>query len=575
MKRKNAVHWIWDVTGKKRRKIFLLTALQGLAGSTDVVYALLFRSIVDSAAARDKDTFLSHVFLIIGLVILQLGMSAFIRRLYEAARSDIENTFKQRLLDHLLRKDYASVSATHTAEWLNRLTGDAAVAADGIADLLPGLTETIVRMAAALIMIIILDSWFACILIPGGILMIAVSHVFRNNLKRMHKDIQESDGRLRIFLQERISGLMIIKAFMAEDQTGRSAAAAMAEHRAAKLRRNRFSNVVNFGFGAAMEGTYLICTVYCAHGIMTGRVSFGTMTAVMQLVGQVQGPLTGLSGYLPRWYAMTASAERLMEAEAYKDDSPGDDTQTHAYEEKRIQAFYRDRFQALKLQNISFTYPYRETDMKNDQKGFMSAALQNLSLEIRKGEYLAFTGQSGCGKSTVLKLLICIYSPDSGERTLVSADGTLPLTPQWRGLFAYVPQGNQLMCGRLRDVVAFSCPDEAENEEKLMRVLSIACVDEFLPEMEDGLDTMLGERGAGISEGQMQRIAIARALFSDRPILLLDEATSALDEKTERRLMENLRSLQDKTVIMVTHRKTVLSACDRVIVFDGAGSGEL
>jgi len=295
----------------------------------------------------------------------------------------------------------------------------------------------------------------------------------------------------------------------------------------------------------------------------------------MQLVGQVQGPLTGLSGYLPRWYAMTASAERLMEAEAYKDDSPGDDTQTHAYEEKRIQAFYRDRFQALKLQNISFTYPYRETDMKNDQKGFMSAALQNLSLEIRKGEYLAFTGQSGCGKSTVLKLLICIYSPDSGERTLVSADGTLPLTPQWRGLFAYVPQGNQLMCGRLRDVVAFSCPDEAENEEKLMRVLSIACVDEFLPEMEDGLDTMLGERGAGISEGQMQRIAIARALFSDRPILLLDEATSALDEKTERRLMENLRSLQDKTVIMVTHRKTVLSACDRVIVFDGAGSGEL
>ena len=197
----------------------------------------------------------------------------------------------------------------------------------------------------------------------------------------------------------------------------------------------------------------------------------------------------------------------------------------------------------------------------------MPPVLQDFGLTVHKKEYIAFTGHSGCGKSTVLKLLTCLYPLDAGERVLVDADGAKPLTSKWRRLFAYVPQGNQLMSGKIRDVVAFARPEEASDDKKLMQALSIACVNEFLPELENGLDTQLGERGFGLSEGQMQRIAIARAIFSEAPVLILDEATSALDDVTEKKVLENLRALTDKTVVIVTHRPAALEICDKAVEF--------
>lgn len=191
----------------------------------------------------------------------------------------------------------------------------------------------------------------------------------------------------------------------------------------------------------------------------------------------------------------------------------------------------------------------------------------------KKGYVLAFTLiQAVNGGTGVLKLLFCLYPLDDGECVLAGTDGEIPLTAKWRRLFAYVPQGNALMGGKLRDVTAFGCPERSGDDEGLQKAFSIACADEFLPELENGLDTVLGERGAGLSEGQMQRIAIARAVFSDAPILLFDEATSALDEGTERRLLQNLRAMTDKTVLIVTHRKAALSICDRVLTFAGDGT---
>ena len=198
--------------------------------------------------------------------------------------------------------------------------------------------------------------------------------------------------------------------------------------------------------------------------------------------------------------------------------------------------------------------------------------LENISLEIQKGEYVAFTGHSGCGKSTALKLLMSIYRLDSGKRLLVGKDGSSqPLDSRWHRLFAYVPQGNQLMSGTIRDIVSFADKSQSGDEEKIARALKIACADEFVGELESGIDTLLGERGKGLSEGQMQRIAIARAIFSESPVLLLDEATSALDSQTEKRLLENLRSMTDKTVVIVTHRPAALEICDRVLKFSENG----
>ena len=542
MKSNDTIRWLWKVTGKKKGYILALTVFQSLSGFLGVVYALLLRVIVDSAVGKDIAAFRGNVSLIAGLVLLQLGVSALVRHIQELARADIENGFKKRLTDNILHKDYASVSAVHTAEWLNRLTNDTAVVAGGTVEILPGLTGMVVRLVSALIMIIVLDRWFAFILIPGGVALIFLTYAFRRVLKRLHKNIQESDGRLRVFLQERISNLLVLKAFSAENDTEYGAAQAMADHKKERLRRNHFHNLANIGFGVAIQGMYLLGAVYCAHGIITGRVTYGTLTAVMQLIGQVQGPFSNISGYLPKWYAMIASSERLMEIEAFEDDGLSADRES-------MHRYYEREFHVLGLRDASFRY-------RPDGDETMPVVMDGFDLEIHKGETLAFTGHSGCGKSTVLKLLMCLYSLDSGERYIDDR----PLTAGFRRLFAYVPQGNALMNGTIRDVVCFAEPFD---EDRMKRALTIACADKFV----DDVDLKLGERGSGLSEGQLQRLSIARAIYSDAPILLLDEATNALDEGTEKRLLDNLRRMTDKTVVIVTHRKAALSICDRVVEF--------
>ena len=516
-----------------------------------VLFALFLRNIVDSAVGRDSGAFWHNVVLIVALVVLQISLSAVARWLNELAKSDIENGLKQRLTDNILRKEYSAVSATHTAEWLNRLTNDTTVVANGIVEILPGLVGTVVRLVSAVIMVIALDRMFATILVPGGIVLCVVAYAFRKVLKRLHKNIQESDGQLRVFLQEHIGSLMIIKSFVAEEQTSIAAAQAMNDHKAARMRRNRISNMANVGFAAAMDGMYLLGVVYCAYGIMSGTVSYGTLTAIMELIGQIQGPFFSISGYLPRYYAMIASAERLMEIEAFANDETARDADA-------VYGFYRESFSALGLRDACFSYESDDTT---------PAVLDGISMEIKKGEYVAFTGHSGCGKSTVLKLLMCMYPLDHGERYLTGAEGEIALDTSWRRLFAYVPQGNALMNGTIREVVSFADPDAAHDEYRLRRALHISCADEFV----DDLDAVLGERGSGFSEGQMQRLAIARAVFSDCPVMLLDESTSALDEVTEQRLLQNLRAMTDMTVVIVTHRRAALGICDRVLRFTEAG----
>ena len=240
-----------------------------------------------------------------------------------------------------------------------------------------------------------------------------------------------------------------------------------------------------------------------------------------------------------------------MEIEGYADDA-------FPLSADEAQKLYGN-MEKIVLRDVCFTYrPTGEEEMP--------VVLNNLNLELRKGETVAFTGHSGCGKSTVLKLLMCMYPPGSGERLLVPADGTAePLSGLHRRLFAFVPQGNALMNGSVRDVVCFAQPYD---EKRLKRALAIACADEFV----DDVNMELGERGSGLSEGQMQRLSIARAIYSGAPILLLDESTSALDEATEKRLLENIRGMTDKTVVIVTHRKAALSICDRVIEFTQGGA---
>jgi ATP-binding cassette subfamily B protein len=561
-----ALRWLWAVPGKKKLNILFLAAAQALHGASGVLYALLLRDIVDSAAAHDGAGFRRFLAALIGLAAVQLALRAVIRWLTELSKATMENIFKERLTDTLLHKDFLRVSAVHSGEWLNRLTNDAKVAADGYTDIVPGLAGMAVKLVSALVMILVLEPRFASVFIPGGAALMLFTWLFRRRLKTLHRHIQEADGRLRVFLQERIGAMVMIRSFAAEEQTRREAGEKMLAHKAARMRRNRFSNLANIGFGAAMSGMYLLGVGWCGFGILKGTVSFGTLTAVTQLITQIQTPFANITGFLPRYYAMLASAERLMEAESFAGDGGG------AKPLAEMTAFYENELSSIGLEDVSFTYYPAAEDAGELSKDDMPVVLERLSLEIKKGETVAFTGHSGCGKTTALRLLMSVYEPDGGRRYYTGQNGErVSLSSACRRLFAYVPQGCALMNGTIREIVGFAEPDAARDEARLGQALRIACAYEFVSELADGADTLLGERGAGLSEGQMQRLAIARALFSGSPILLLDEATAALDTDTERRLLQNLRTLTDKTVVIVTHRPAALTICDRVLEFTENG----
>lgn len=564
MKNNSTLKWLWKITGFKKIYIAVLIFIQAVLGINSAIYTVLLKNIIDSAMSESFSDFKLYVLEIILLVAFNLILRAFVRLLEEYSRSTFENILKERLFSCLLKKNYASVTSIHSGEWINRLTNDTVVTSNAIVEIFPGIVGMTVKLFAALIMILKLEPRFAYILFPCGALLIFFTYAFRKKLKRLHKKIQEKDGNLRTFLQERLGSLIIVRTFSAEKQTEKDSLEKMQEHKNARMKRNHFSNFCNIGFGMAINGMYILGIIYCGYGILIGTVSYGTLMAVAQLIAQIQSPFANITGYLPKFYAMTASAERLMESENFEDYH-----KKNIIEKSRIQSFYKNDFKGISFENVDFTYT--PPVCNNNSKKNMPVVLKNINIEIKKGEYIALTGHSGCGKSTFLKLLMCLYPVDSGEKFLLTNNGKIRLTSEWCRLFAYVPQGNQLMSGTIREIIAFSDKSRAFFDKDIKNALKISCADEFIDNLENGVDTFLGERGTGLSEGQMQRIAIARAVFSENPILLLDEATSALDEKTEKKVLSNLKNLTDKTVIIVTHRPAALDICNKIVRFSDDG----
>lgn len=571
MKEKSTHTWLKKVTKKYRFFVVLLTVFEIIVSGLGICYALVMKQMVDRAVVKDSHGFVMGMIGFGMLVLGQLMIRIITRQISEYTRSSMENTLKQRLFQSILIKDYGSVSLKHSEEWMNRLTSDTVVCADGMTDILPGFFGMMIRLVGSLVLILYLQPGLAVIMIPGGILFVIITVVLRRPLKRFHKDVQEKDGKVRMYLQERISSMLVVRVFGVENIAVEQAADTMEVHKGSRMRKAWISNICNSGFSLAINGMYLLGIGFCGYGIIYGNVTFGTLTAMIQLIGQLQSPLASLGGYVPRYYTMIASAERLMEVEQYED---ADGSVLCSADE--VQKLYEEQIREIAFEHVSFCYPGKD-----------DVVLQDVSFSIAKGDSMAVTGTSGCGKSTMLKLLMGIYRPQTGTIAVILNDGTSIAIENMKRLFAYVPQGNFLMGGSVRDVITFGkskdgtadClkTDNADRDhadrndmdldEKLERAVHLACAD-FVYDLPMQLDTILGEKGAGLSEGQMQRIAIARALYADRPVLILDESTSALDQQTERKLLDNLKQLTDKTVLFVSHRLQALEICSKQLHFE-------
>ncbi|MCD7864409.1 MAG: ATP-binding cassette domain-containing protein [Lachnospiraceae bacterium] len=536
--------WIVRMVKGNLTGILLLTLCTGISAFLSVVLALVMREAVDYAVALNQALFLRWTGVFFGINVAQLVIRAIIRQQDESIRASIENRLKENAYESILFSCYSSLKVYHTGELQNRMTNDTKVVADYATDLIPGVFSMAVQLVCALVVLMVLDWRFGSLFLIGGCVMLGVTFLFHRRMKSLHKEVQETDGKLRSWLQESVESIQILKSFEAEEMAVSRTEEKAAEHKTARMKRRTFSNICNVGFGAVMQGSYLFGLVWCGFGILNGTLTYGTLTAVLELTSQIRSPFANISGVVPQYYSMLASAERLIELEKLPKES----------ETKNL-----PDFTGIHAENLTFIYDDGEEEVISDA-----------SFDIGKGEIIALTGISGIGKSTLLKILLGIYSPVSGRLYADCEEQEVEIDSKTRQWFSYVPQGNMLMSGSIYEAVDFlhAAPYTKSQKERVEWACRIACADEFIRELPNGYDTVLGEKGTGLSEGQMQRIAIARAVYRNAPVLLLDEATSALDEDTEHRLLENLRELDGQTVLVVTHRPAAMEICTKRLVFE-------
>ena len=545
--KQNALLWTLKQIRRRIPAILLLVMAQVGHSVFTVLFALGSRGVIDSAVAGDRTLFLAACLrqaLIIGGILLCLALS---RHLRERLSADLERDWKRKLLKGLLHGDYAQVSEYHSAELLNRLNNDVAKVNDGVLTILPGTAGLVTKLAAAVAVLGTLDPAFTLAAAALGTLVIGVTAVMRRKLKELNKRVSDQDGRVSGYLQETMEKLLLVQAMDVSAEVERRSEILLADRYALQRKRKNVSLMANFCVSLMRYGAGFLALCWCASRLLLGQMSFGSLTAVIQLVNQLQAPFVNLSGVMPKYIAMIASAERLQELEAIQGEPE------HSVQDPL--AVY-EKMEAIRGEDLSFSYG-------------RDPVFSNAEFVLPKGAFAVITGASGIGKSTLLKLLLGVFHRSGGELYLQGREAQIPIDRSTRRLFAYVPQGNLLFSGTIRDNLTIVRSDATE--EQLRKAVYAGCMDSFLSELPDGLDTVLGESGAGLSEGQAQRLAIARAVLSGAPILLLDECTSALDEATEAAVLQRLKSLEDRTCIAVTHRPAALALCDwRLEVHEGA-----
>ena len=544
--KKSALSWIFHSSRPQFVNIILLALVYGLNAFIGVYNTVFARELVDAAVKGVQGGQLSEVIryalLYFGITAVQIVTLILARNFVFKIKAKLDISMKNNLFHAMMMKEYADISAYHSGELMNRLTNDISVVSSAIVSIIPSLVFFIVKIVGIFYILVRIDLIFALVFVVGGALVFVIASLFKPVTKRLHKDVQEKEGKVRSFMQEGLGSLLMIKTFGAQDKMRESAFVLQEESYRSQRKRNIYSIITGTGISALFSFAFVWGLSWGAYQLFYGAISYGVLMQITSLIGQIRTPIQGMTNIFPTYFNALASAERMIEIENLPDEQELNSDIDAA-------ELYR-AMEGICFENISFAF---DRDIVLDQT----------FLTINKGDFVAVEGISGIGKSTLMKLLLSVYQPKEGRIYIHTAAKDYAVDKSLRKLFSYVPQGNFLLSGTLRENIAFVAPDATDTD--IMQAAEIACAHDFIRELPEGLDTVIAEHGGGLSEGQVQRVAIARALLTGAPVILLDEATSALDEETELQLLHNLRALKNKTCVIISHKKAVEQICDKVV----------
>ena len=538
------LRWLWKALQGNRLQAVMnaCIGLLGVALGLSSVWAMQ-RAIDIASGAREGSLYMA-VGVMAALILGEFAVGISRVWVKNILGVKAQNRMQQRVLARLLRSEWRGREAMHSGDIINRLEQDVKTVVNFLTETLPSVISTLAMFVGAFVYLLQMDTWLAIVTVAILPLFILVSRIYIAYMRRYNRKVRDTDSQIQSLLTETMQHRMLVKTMEANQQMLSRLEGTQQMLRQWVRKRTAFSVGSNFFLNMGFSIGFLVAFLWGALRLHSGTLTFGGMTAFLQLVNRIQGPARDLAKLVPAFVSVFTAAERLMELEETPEEQQGE-----------------PQFLAapcgICFDHITFNYgaPGQQPAMKD------------FSVDFQPGSCTAIMGETGAGKTTLIRLLLALVKPQQGNITIYSplslrGDGGESLSPLHRCNFVYVPQGNTLLSGTLRENLQLGNPQATDPQ--MREVLRLACAN-FVSELPDGLDTHFSEQGGGLSEGQAQRIAIARALLRPGSIMLLDEATSALDADTEKKVLENILKDHLRTVIFVTHRAAVIDYCDQVV----------
>lgn len=534
------IRFLRNITNGKRRFIVMISFFEIIEVGLSLAFIWYSKILIDVAMSGDIPQLKYYAVIIVILLILQIVMR--IVSLYIRNMTDVRlgNYIRNKIFSQLMYSEWDNLRKIHSGDMITRIIRDTDDIVKLLTTVIPLSFSSIVQFIGALYLLFSFDPILALILGLAMPLITLFSKAYYIRMRRYSHAIKESESDITAVVEESIINHLVVRTF--EKQEFKIGTLTSIQEKLKNMVRKKtyvsvFANsLMNIAFG----GGYVTAFLWSANGLLNKTISFGTVTAYLQIVARIQRPIFDLMRLLPTVIAAKTSIERLGNIFDFK-------------QEIRDDKIYLDVIHSLHIDNVLFGY---------DEK---KSVLKDFSMIVETGQMVALVGETGIGKTTVLKLLLGLMKPQEGCVYIQSGDDKVYISELTRSNFIYVPQGNSLFSGSIRDNLLLG--DYSADDDRLYAVLTAASA-LFVYEFCDGLDTIIGEKGSGLSEGQAQRIAIARALLRPGKIILMDEATSALDVDTEKIILNNIREYaKDRIVIFITHHKEVAYFCDNTIEF--------